>query len=219
MDPYLEASPNWPKFQRNLMACLGELLQPVLGERYRLRTATRTYTTEQVLLVSVIREEQREEYLEIRHRATGRVVTIVDMVAPVNRTTPQGRKEYLTRREEVRRSRAHLVEMDLVIQGQSCLDLSSEGLPDWDYVVSVCRAQQPDRYEVYTTTLQKRLPRFRLPLASDDRDTVVDLQAVFTRCYEQCFVSQIDYAKDPPILLDDSDQKWVHQLLKQHRLR
>ena len=122
---------------------------------------------------------------------------MVDIVSPANRTTPAGRKDYLTRREEFRRACAHLVELDLVLQGQSCLDLSAEGLPDWDYVVSVCRAQQPDRYEVYTTTLQKRLPRFRLPLASDDRDTVVDLQAVFPRCYEQLFAGQIDYQKDP----------------------
>ena len=69
-------------------------------------------------------------------------------------------------------------------------------------------------------TLQKRLPRFRLPLASDDRDTVVDLHAAFTRCYDQgTFGAKIDYKRDPGIPLKDEDRVWLHELFKQHKLR
>ena len=38
------------------------------------------------------------------------------------------------------------------------------------------RDSAPERYEVYTSTIQKRLPRFRLPLAQNAKDAVVDLQ-------------------------------------------
>jgi len=37
-----------------------------------------------------------------------------------------------------------------------------------------------------------------MPLASDDRDTVLDLQSAFARCYDQGnFAGQIDYKTDP----------------------
>jgi hypothetical protein len=112
------------------------------------------------------------------------------------------------------------VEIDLVLQGQPLLDYSRDGLPDWDFAVTVTRAHQPERYEIYTATLQKRLPRFRLPLASDDRDTVVDLQAVFTRCYDQAdFASKVDYKRDPLASLSVEDQGWLEQLLAEQKLR
>src|SRR5262249_10482160 len=124
------------------------------------------------------------------------------------------------KRREAKNSGASLVEIDLVLEGQPLLDYSREGLPDWDYAVTVTRSNQPERYEIYTATLQKRLPRFRLPLASDDRDTVVDLHAAFTRCYDQGgFASKIDYKQEPTTPLEEEDRTWVHDLLKQHKLR
>src|SRR5215468_7727447 len=113
--------------------------------------------------------------------------------------TTTGRRTYLEKRQEGKSAGANLVEIDLVLQGQPTLEYSRDGLPDWDYAVTVTRATQPERHEIYSATLQKRLPRFRLPLAPDDRDTVLDLQTVFARCYDQgVFAAKIDYQRDPP---------------------
>ena len=110
------------------------------------------------------------------------------------RSTGAGRTAYLDKRREGTQRAANLVEIDLVLQGQPTLEYSRDGLPDWDYAVTVTRSTQPERYEIYTATLQKRLPRFRLPLAADDRDTVLDLHTAFTRCYDQGgFAAKIDY--------------------------
>src|SRR5262245_24799976 len=176
MDPYLEAPERWPAFQHQLVTGLGEVLQPSIGDRYRLRVVNRIYVNEQVLFTSIIREEHREEYLEIRQRPTGRLIAVVDVVSPTNRTTATGRREYLHKRDEGRRQGAHLVELDLVLQGQSCLNLSLENVPSYDYLVSVARAQHPDRFEVYTSTLRSRLQSSRVALASDDRALAVILQ-------------------------------------------
>jgi hypothetical protein len=219
MDPYLEASPHWPVFQQGLVVGLGEVLQPSLGERYRLRTGSRCYVNEQVLFTSILREEHKEEYVEIRQRSTDRLISALDIVSPANRTTTKGRQEYKKKREEIRKQGANLIEIELVLQGQSCLDISAEGLPEYDYAVSVCRARQQDRYEIYTTTVQKRLPRIRLPLAADDRDLIVDLQAVFTRCYDRFFTNKIDYRKDPPMLLKEADYKWLRQTVGQAKTK
>jgi hypothetical protein len=220
MDPYLEDGPLWPAFQHQLVLCLYQILLPGLVDRYRARVGQRHYVTEQALFTSVLREEHQEDYIEIRQRGDGHLVTLLDVVSPANKTSPAGRAAYLDKRREGRAGNANLVELDLVLQGQPTLEYSRDGLPDWDYAVTVTRSTQPERYEIYTATLQKKLPKFRLPLASDDRDTVLDLHTVFTRCYDQGgFAARIDYQRDPPAPLNAEDQKWLQELLRQQKLR
>ena len=220
MDPYLETDQLWPSFHHHLVTRLYQILLPGLVDKYRARVAQRHYVTEQALFTSIVREEHHEEYIEIRQRSDGRLVTMVDMVSPANKRTECGRNAYLEKRREGRGAGASLVEIDLVLQGIPMLDYSREGLPDWDYAVTVTRSTQPDRFEIYTATLQKRLPRFRLPLASDDRDTVVDLHTTFTQSYDQGgFSAKIDYQCDPSVALCDEDRAWLNDLLKQQKLR
>ena len=220
MDPYLEDEKLWPTFHHQLVNGLYQILLPGLVDRYRARIAHRAYVTEMALFTSVLREEHQEELIEIRQRSDGRLVTMIDAVSPANKLTPAGRGAYLDKRREGRVVNANLVEIDLVLQGQPLLDYSRDGLPDWSYAVTVTRATQPDRFEIYTSTLQKRLPRFRLPLASDDRDTVVDLHVAFTRCFDQGgFASKIDYSRNPSVPLKDDDRKWLGDWLKQQKVR
>jgi hypothetical protein len=158
--------------------------------------------------------------IEVRQRNDGRLVTLVDVVSPANKTTGAGRAAYLDKRREGKSASANLVELDLVLQGQPTLEYSRDGLPDWDYAVTVTRSTQPERYEIYTATLQKRLPRFRLPLAADDRDTVLDLHTAFTRCYDQGgFAAKIDYRRDPTTALNSEDRQWLNEVLRQQKLR
>jgi hypothetical protein len=216
MDPYLEDPSIWPAFHHQLVTSLYQVLLPGLVDRYRARVGQRLYTTEQPLFTSVVREEHLEEFVEIRQRAHNRLVTLVDVVSPMNRTTDRGRQAYLAKRQEGRNAGASLVEIDLVLQGQPMLDYSRQGLPDWDYAVTVTRSAQPERFEIYTATLQKRLPRFRLPLAGDDRDTVVDLHTIFLRSYDQGgFASKIDYQRLPATTLSEDNRRCVQDLLKQ----
>src|SRR3954451_2978297 len=220
MDPYLEDEKLWGTFHHQLISCLYQVLLPSLVDRYRARVGQRHYVTEQALFTSIVREEHHEEYIEIRQRTDGRLVTLVDAVSPVNKSTGTGRQAYLDKRREGKSAGASLVEIDLVLQGQPTLEYSRDGLPDWDYAVTVTRSTQPERYEIYTATLQKRLPRFRLPLAADDRDTVLDLHAAFTRCYDQGgFAAKIDYRRDPATALNEEDRRWLNEVLRQQKLR
>src|SRR5947209_9234931 len=220
MDPYLEDEGIWSVFQHHLVLCLYQILLPGLVDRYRARVGQRHYVTEQALFTSIIREEHHEDFIEIRQRNDGKLVTLLDIVSPANRITSAGRQAYLDTRKDARASNANLVEVDLVLQGQPMLDYSRENLPDWDYAVTVTRATQPERHELYTATLRKRLPRFRLPLANDDRDTVLDLHATFARCYDQAgFGGKIDYRRQAPTFLKDDDRRWLDKLLQEQKLR
>ena len=220
MDPYLEDEKFWPAFQHQLVACLYQILLPGLVDRYRARVSQRNYSTEQPLFTSIIREQHQEEVIEVRQRADNKLVTLIDVVSPINKTRPEGRSAYLETRKLARTQGASIVEVDLVLQGQPMLDYSRDGLPEWDYAITVTRCTQPERYEIYTTTLQKRLPRFKVPLAPDDRDTVLDLQATFARCYDQSnFGSHIDYKCDPVMKMAEDDLKWLGDVLRLQKLR
>src|SRR5262249_32889174 len=145
---------------------------------------------------------------------------LLDVVSPANKTLTAARQAYLDKRQEAKGCGASLVEIDLILQGQPTLEYSRDGLPDWDYAVTLTRSTQPERHEIYTATLQKKLPRFRVPLAADDRDAVLDLQTTFTRCYDQGdFRARIDYGRDPATTLGAEDRKWVNDWLKQQKLR
>jgi len=196
MDPFLEDRDLWPSFHHTLIACLRDLLQPGLTGAYEGRIGERCYAVEGTQPGSVRAGEQREPFIEICRG--GQLVTLLEVVSPANKTTASGRQAYRDKRREARSAGAGVVEIDLVLQGRPMLEYSRANLPDWDYAVTVARSTSPDRYEIYTATAQKRLPRFRLPMASDDRDTVLDLQAAFNRCYDQAgFAERIDYRRGP----------------------
>jgi hypothetical protein len=220
MDPYLEDEKIWTDFHHAVVAALYQALLPNLVDRYRARVGQRHYVTEQALFTSIIRDEHHEEFIEVRQRSDGRLVTLLDVVSPANKTLTAARQAYLDKRQEAKGCGASLVEIDLILQGQPTLEYSRDGLPDWDYAVTLTRCTQPERHEIYTATLQKKLPRFRVPLAADDRDAVLDLQTTFTRCYDQGdFRARIDYGRDPVTTLGDEDRKWLNDWLKQHKLR
>src|SRR4051812_13988918 len=127
MDPYLEDESLWPTFHHEMIMCLYQKLVPQLVDRYRARVVQRHYVTEQALFTSIIREEHHEDYIEIRQRTDGRLVTLLEVVSPANKLTQQGRAAYLDKRREGRSVNANLVEIDLILQGQPTLDYSRDG--------------------------------------------------------------------------------------------
>ena len=222
MDPYLESAALWPGFQSHLVAALHEALLPGLVDRYRARVGVREYTATTALFTSVSTEAYREEYLEIAARADGRVVTRVEVVSLANRTTAAGRAAYLAGRAEA--SRGAIVEIDLLTQGKPTLDFARDGLPPHDQTVTVTRGGTPERYEIYTAALAKRLPRFRLPLAADDKDTIFDLQTALNRAYDRGgFAESLAAAYKGPVppdaRLSDETRDWVAAYLAARNLR
>ena len=215
MDPYLESAAVWPAFQRHLVAALYQTLLPGLVDRYRARVVPRRYTAETILFTSVTREPHEEEVIELRSRIDGRLLTVLDVTSIGNRTTTAGRAAYLETRKAAIAEKAGMVEVDLLTQGKPLLEFDRTGLPPHDYTVTVTRGVTPDRFEIYTSGVRKRLPKFKLPLAADDRDSVVDLQLAFLRAFDLGGFDQVlDYAKPLPVdvVLADDDRSWVGEL-------
>jgi Protein of unknown function (DUF4058) len=59
-------------------------------------------------------EEVQERFLEIREVATGRVVTVIELLSPKNKRSKVGREAYLQKRRQIMMSQTHLVEIDLL---------------------------------------------------------------------------------------------------------
>ena len=213
MDPFLEDDKFWPTFHLHLISCLHQLLMPSLSDRFSAKVGQRHYVSQQVMFTSILHEEHNEPYLEIRERADARLVTYLTLVSPANKNLALGRQLYLNKRQEARAQNANLVEIDLVLQGQPLHDFSREGLPDWDFAVTITRHHRPDKFEIYTSTLQRRLQRFRLPLVGDD--AVIDLQIAFHQAYELGnFGQMIDYRKEPATRLSEGQKLFAQERLK-----
>ena len=162
--------------------------------------------------------EVREVFVEILSVGdASQVVAVIEVLSPSNKTAnSEGRQLYLTKQQEILRSPTHLIEIDLLRSGEPTVAAPRERLIErgvWDYLVCLHRGGQPGRYEVWATTVRQRLPRIRVPLAHGEPDVVLDVQAVFDRCYDEgAYARRLNYQRDPPTPLSNADHAWARAL-------
>lgn len=158
-------------------------------------------------------EEQREAFLTIRDRTDSVVVTVIEVLSPtIKAPGSDGRRLYLTKRVDVLESATNLVELDLLRGGARLPTV--EPLEPADYFTFVCRAKNRPHADVYAWRLQQALPTIPVPLAADDDDVDIDLQAVFTRVYDDFgYDYSLDYQStiEPPI--GEADADWIAAIL------
>jgi hypothetical protein len=175
------------------------------------------------IVLTVQPVEHREPFVEIVHAAGNEVVTIIEVLSPANKAPGEGHRTYRRKQHELMDSSTHLIEIDLLSEGLLTVALPEEGwafLPAHRYLVSVKRAPERYRLEVYPVPLQRRLPRIRVPLQEPDPDVPLDLQAAFTRCYDNGgYADLIDYREPPPVLLPPEEAAWADGLLKGKGIR
>jgi hypothetical protein len=156
-------------------------------------------------------EERRETYLVIRLQDTREVVTVLETLSPGNkRPGSDGRREYLKKREEILQSQTHLVELDLLRDGQRMP--TATPLPSADYCAIVSRSQRRPRADAYAWTIRDPLPAIPIPLNKGDPDVLLDLQAVFATVYDRArYDLSLDYTAslDPP--LGEAEREWLQQ--------
>jgi len=147
-------------------------------------------------------EELREPYIEIIEPAAGnRIVTAIEVLSPTNKTRGEPQDAYIQKRRELWASGVNLVEIDLLRGGEKTVRVPSRRLDEllpWHYLVAITR-RKPFREEVYPIRLEVRLPRIGIPLSPQDNDVVVDLQAVFTRCWNEGAYPELLRYDEPPL--------------------
>lgn len=147
--------------------------------------------------------EYREPYIDIVHNTSGDVVTVIEVLSPADKSG-EDHNRYHQKREEILHSHTHLVEIDLLSQGQHSIAVPKSALinlPLWRYIISVSRVEtRAQQAEVYPIALKQSLPGFRIPLQAPDPDTAINLQAVFDQSYDNGgYAGFIDYDKPPNV--------------------
>ena len=155
-----------------------------------------------------------EKYLIIRRLDSAEVITIIELLSPSNkRSGSEGQEAYLSKREEILQSKTSLVELDLLRGGERMP--TSEALPEGDYYALVCRAKRRLTASVYAWPLAHRLPAIPIPLALDDREASLDLQAVFDGAYDRAgYDYSVDYRRTVTPPMSKAEAKWARSLQK-----
>ena len=104
---------------------------------------------------------ERVPFLEIRDRVGRELITVVELLSPSNKRPGDDHEQYLTNRRELLRSRAHLVEVDL-LRGGAAMPVKNR--PDCDYSILISRVQDRPYADFWPIGLRDRLPLIPIPL-------------------------------------------------------
>jgi hypothetical protein len=175
------------------------------------------------LVFELWRQEVRQPLIQIVEPAAGnRIVTAIEVLSPDNKAEGPGRASYFRKREEFYNSGTNLVEIDLLRAGEPTLRVSARQVKQarpHQYLAAVTR-HTPSRQEIYRIQLKHRLPRIGIPLSADDADVILDLQSVFTRCWDEGpYPELLRYDGPPPGTMSRSEIAWCEKLLRQAGLR
>jgi hypothetical protein len=194
-------------------------------QREQIGTAAATMVGDPPWVVTYHPVEMREVFIEILPVGDeSRVITVIEGLSPSNKAASSaGRELYLTKQQELFESPTHLIEIELLRRGEHTVVVPRERLVsrgNWDYLVCLHRGKQGNRCEVGPFTVRQSLPRIHVPLADGDPDVVLDLHAVFNRCYDEgAYARRLDYRREPTPPLQGEDGMWVDEVLCDRRLR
>jgi hypothetical protein len=157
-------------------------------------------------------EFERQVYLEIRRRDTGRVVCVLELLSPINKARGFGQQEYLTKRAAWLQSPAHLIELDL-LRGGVRLPMEAP-LPLAAFYVLISHADRRPDCGVWPIGLRDRLPTIPVPLSDPASSVRLDLQAALDVVYDDAgYADMLDYqhGTEPPLPPEEAD--WAAAVL------
>ena len=156
-------------------------------------------------------DEVRETFLEIHEVGTERLVTVVELLSPVNKRGGQGRSDYEQKRIQVLGTRTNLVEIDLLRVGRP---MPVIGRPvRSDYRILVSRGAQRPRSQLYPFDVRQPIPVFPMPLLPGDEEPAVDLGAILHALYDRArFDLRLKYERPAVPPLSEADAEWAKGL-------
>jgi hypothetical protein len=170
--------------------------------------------------VRIFIDDEVERWVEI-HDEAGRLVTVIELLSPLNKEGERARQRYRDKRRTLISGGVNVVEIDLVRQGGSVFPnelqvlASAQGAP---YGVCVFRATHPKERETYVIGLRDRLPVISVPLRPTDADVPLELQPLIDQCHELGRYHRLRYGAELVPPLSPADRDWVQNTLRQHEL-
>jgi uncharacterized protein DUF4058 len=174
------------------------------------------------VIVEIDELEVRETRVEILNSYNEmKLVALIEVVSPTNKAAGPGCVSYKAKQGETLARDCHLVEIDLLRHGRHVVCI-----PEWrvkpykpfDSLCCINRWPLRNRFELYPRTLRERLPRLRIPLADEDPDAILDLQAALEQVYaEGRYARRIRYDQKCKPHLSPDHQKWAAEQIATFR--
>ncbi len=183
------------------------------SDRSAVSLLTPTAATAEVTFSKPIKKKSTK-YVKIVDSQDNRIVTVVELLSPSNKSSGADRRGYLAKRDEYILSGTNLVEIDLLRDGAR-LPLGRSRLPQADYYALVSRAEHFPRVDLWAFTVREELPNLPIPLKPEHDDVPVSLRDCLDGTYEDAdYETRIDYSVPPYAPLRSPDAVWAAKFLK-----
>jgi hypothetical protein len=181
------------------------------GEAKGAAASTTIVAPVEIILPSIT--EKGSPYLKIMDRNHRRLVTVIELLSPANKTPGKDRDAYLMKQCEYLAADVNLVEIDLLRKGER-LPWLTDSVKSSAYHVMVSRAAERPRGQAWPFSLRDPLPTIAVPLTVRDGDLAVDLGSCMNQCYDSAgYDRELDYTQPPNPPLDEPDAAWARRLL------
>jgi hypothetical protein len=155
--------------------------------------------------------ERRLRSIRIVRRQDERLVLSLELLSPVNKRG-EGRHALQRKRRRLRNGGAHLMEVDLLREGQRVIDDPS--FTSAHYAVTLIRADA-EVVEAWPLSVRDALPVVPVPLLDGD-EVALDLGAALDEANRRARYSRVaDYSADPPGPFNAADRVWVRERVAQ----
>jgi hypothetical protein len=155
-------------------------------------------------------EIERIGYLTVRDRDGNDLITVIELLSPTNKYAGPDREQYLGKRRELLRSRAHFVEIDLLRGGPR---MPPDELPTCDYCAIVSRVEDRPKAGVWPWRLRDPLVPIPIPLRAPDPDAKMDLKVIIDQVYDGGGYGSYIYSGPPEPRLSPDDAAWADAFL------
>jgi hypothetical protein len=228
MNPYIEQDAFWQDFHLEFLPAIRGRLVAQVRPKYIVMLDEHIYVQEhapeprrlvgradEILEAPVqvqipAQEVRRIPFLEVRERLGRELITVVELLSPTNKRGGADREPYVAKREQLLKTPAHFVEIDLLRGGRP---MPLERRPKCDYSVMVSRAEARPRAGFWPIRLRHRLPVIPIPLRSGDPDARIDLQEILHHVYDATGYADFIYASRPVPALSARDAAWARALV------
>ena len=175
-------------------------------------TAAVAAPTDEAVAVRVrMPREVSISWLRVETAPERELVTIVEVLSPTNKRPGEGRRRYIRKREAIVAGLVNLVEIDLLRRWEP-MPLETRP-PASDYRILVCRSLESPGAWLYPFMVQQRIPKFTLPLRSDDEAAApeVDLGPIINALHHTARYGQVARYQEPPPepTFEAEIQEWV----------
>ncbi len=158
-----------------------------------------------------IRDHKGRPYLKIMDARDHRVVTVLELLSPTNKTPGGNHDEYLAKRDEYFSCGVNFIEVNLLRAGQKP-PLGELEPAELQYYLLVCRAREFPAAAIWTFTVRDPFPNFPVPLRAD-LQVEMNLRPCMARTYQDGhYDEQVNYGRPPIPPFEGEDARWVREI-------